>query len=343
MRRTIAKLIEPRRFEIDEEELPPLGEHEMLVRIVSSGLCHTELPTYQGRSMMKRREDGSFFKETELKYPITFLGHEPVGVVEGVGPGVTRYKCGDMVSGPERPGFSSHIIRDTRVCRLGKIPPEAPDPELCLAEPLACCSNIVRAANPELGDYVAVIGCGMMGLLCLSAVSHSPAFELIAIDLLDSRLERASELGATATVNPAAVDAEAEVRRLTGGHGVDVVIEITGRMAGLTLAGRILRGGGPVTSAGGRGRIIMASLYEKAEPMEIGYELMFKSPTLLSTHPWYSMNYMDDLRRGVGGYMKGFFPVNRLITHTYRLEEINAAFEAMERSDEGFIKGIIVP
>jgi len=343
MKRRVARLMAPRRFEIHEEELPPLGEEEMLVRIVSSGLCHTELPTFQGRSTMKMREDGSFFKETDLEYPITFLGHEPVGVVEDVGPRVTRYAVGDMVSGPERPGFASHIVRDTRTCRLAKIPPTADNPERCLAEPLACCSNIVRAANPELGDYTAIIGCGMMGLLCLSAISHSSAFETIAIDLIDSRLELARELGATLILNPNRVDVEEEVRRATGGHGVDVAIEITGRMAGFSLAGRILRGGGPVTSAGGRGKIIMASLYEKPEPMDIGYELMFKAPTMLSTHPWYSMNYMDDLRRGVGGYLKGLFPIDRLITHEFGLEAINEAFCAMEKSEEGFIKGIILP
>ena len=77
--------------------------------------------------------------------------------------------------------------------KLVKIPDSVENPEYCLAEPLGCISNMVRTARPEYGDFVAVIGCGTMGLLTLSALKQMPLQGLIAIDLQDSRLEWAKD------------------------------------------------------------------------------------------------------------------------------------------------------
>lgn len=342
MKRKVAKLFAPRKFGIVEEPLGSPKPNEILIRILAVGLCHSEMPTYLGKSTIAVREDGSYFKNEDLKYPLE-MGHEPVGIVEAVGAEVENFKEGDHISGPITPSFASHIIIDPTTAILVKIPSSIKKPKYCLAEPLLCVSNIVRTAKPQFGENVAVIGCGVMGLLCLSGMAKSAAFEVVGIDLIDSRLEWAKKLGATRTINLNGVDVSSTIKRITKGQGMDAVIEITGKMAGFSLACDIIRGGGPLDSAGGRGRILIASLYGLPEMMDVGYQLMFKSPIIHSTHPWYSMDYMDDMRKGIEGFLRGIFPLDRLITHEFSLEDIGKGFEMLENSQEGFIKGIIVP
>ena len=313
MKKRIAKLVGPRKFEIVEEEIAPLEEHHILVRTISSGFCHSDLAEYQGIRAQKHLGDGSSIMDTDLTFP-RGIGHEPVGVVEDVGKAVTRFKEGDIVGGGAGSAFATHVLLNGVTGTVAIVPPDTKEVKHCLAEPLGCCSNIVRAATPELGDYVAVIGCGMMGLLCISGIAHSGAFEVIAIDLLDSRLELAEKYGATVTLNPSKTDTGEEIKEITGGRGVDVVVEITGRMAGFTLACEIVKGNkrafSTLKGTQGRGKILIPSLYAKPETIDAGYNLMFKSPIIHSTHPWYSMNFQEDLERGVESYRRGIFPIS---------------------------------
>jgi threonine dehydrogenase-like Zn-dependent dehydrogenase len=344
MKRKIAKLVAPKKFEIFEEEIQPLEEHDVLLRLISSGFCHSEMPEYQGLSAIKRMEDGSRAMETDLVFPRT-IGHEPVGIVEDIGKGVDRCKVGDIVGGPIGGAFATHIVVNSLTGAFAKIPPDTTDVKYCLVEPLGCCANIVRAANPELGNYVAVIGCGIMGLLCISGLARSGAFEIIAIDLMDSRLDLAEKFGATVKLNPSKLDVEEAVLDTTGGYGMDVVVEITGRIAGFSLACKIIRSNKAHYSvykgAPGRGKILIPSLYAKPEIMDAGYDLMFKAPIIHSTHPWYSMNLHEDLEKGIECYRRGIFPLGELITHEFPLEEIGKGFDLMERAGDGYLKGIV--
>jgi threonine dehydrogenase-like Zn-dependent dehydrogenase len=341
MKRRVAKLVAPKKFEIFEEPVPALGENDLLVKILAVGLCHSDMPAYHGESNIGQAKDGSFFMETNLKFPLE-VGHEPVGVVEDVGKGVKDYKPGEYVSGLMMPCFASHVI--TNPGMIVKIPPSVKEPKYCLAEPLMCIANIVRAANPEFGDYVAVIGCGMMGLLSLAGVAKSGAREVIGIDLIDSRLEWAKKMGATKTVNPKKGNAVAQIKEITHGHGVDVAIEITGKIAGMGLAADIIRDAA-MFGYQGRGKILLPSLYSGKQVWEssYGYQLMFKSPILHSTHPWYSQDYWEDMRRGIWGYVSGILPLNKLITHEFKLEDIGKGFETAETGADNYIKGIVVP
>lgn len=339
--RKVAQIVAPKKFEVIEEPFGSPAPDEIALRIIAVGLCHSDMPAFLGKSSIGTREDGSMFKDTNLQYPLQ-VGHEPVGVVEAVGSKVEGYKEGDIVSGMVNPSFASHVMVKPAMAKLIKLPPEVKEPKYCLAEPLMCISNIVRAGTPEFGDYLGIIGCGMMGLLTLSGLAHSAAFEVIAIDLMDSRLEWAKKLGATKTINARSEDALSQVLAITKGHGVDVAIEITGKMVGFTLACDIIRGGGDIGGTG-RGKILIPSLYGFPEVMDAGYQLMFKSPIIHSTHPWYSMDYMDDMRKGVEGFLRGILPLDQMITHEFSLDDIQAGFEMMEHPTEDYLKGIIVP
>lgn len=334
MKRKVAKLVAPRRFEITEEELPSLKPDELLMRVISCGLCHSEVPTYLGEQQLVgvvRKEGGGFRISESVQFPVV-MGHEPVAVIEDVGAEVKGFGVGDFVSGWKRQCFADYVVTDAS--KLVKLPINVEEPGKCLAEPLGCVVNIVRAASPPLGDSVAVIGCGFMGLLCIAGLRMSGAFECIAIDLIDERLEWAKKLGATKTLNPRR-DAIVEwINDVTSGRGVDVVIEITGSMKGFRLAMEIVRQ---------RGKVLIPSLYGRPEPMEAGFQLMLKAPTIHSTHPWYSEDSMRDLTLGIEAAARRLFPIEQLVTHEFRLEDIDRAFNMLVHPDPSYLKGIIIP
>lgn len=343
MKRKVAQLIAPRKFEIVEEKVQPIKSNEMLVNVVSIGLCHSEIQAYLGKSRFAVNSKGEYFNDKDIHYPIQ-LGHEPVGIIEEIGSDLKYddFKIGDYVTGLIMPSFASYVTVRQGVDSFIKVPEDVQKKEYCLGEPLMCISNIVRTAAPEFGDYVAVIGCGMMGLTTISGLAKSAAFELIGIDLVQSRLELAKKYGATKIVNSREVDVVSTIKDITKGHGVDIVVEISGYMAGFNLACKIIKGG-TVSTFGARGKILISSLYGIPQMMDTGYDLMYKSPIIHSTHPFYSRDYMDDLRKGVEGYRRGILPLDTMITHEFKLEEIDKAFEILEKPTPDYLKGVVRP
>jgi threonine dehydrogenase-like Zn-dependent dehydrogenase len=333
MKARIAKVTAPCKLEIVEEDKPKPGPGEVLVRVKSCGLCHTDLPIFQGRK-------GPFERKMVGEYEVTFqrdnpefpyaIGHEPAGVVEEVGPGVTKFKVGDRVAGPSAAGFATHTIMEAR--KIVRVPDELPL-DLTLAEPLMCVTSIVRAANPEIGDYVAVIGAGFMGLLVDAALAKYPVRELIALDFIDERLDWARKMGATITINPRKENVQERIAEITNGRGVDIAIDITGRYGGLDLATKMIKVG--------RGKILIPSYYGQPETVDLGTELMLKSPVIHSTHPAYSRDYLYDVETGLWAAAKGVFPIGDLITHRFRFEDIDEAFEVLASNPQGYIKGIV--
>lgn len=341
MKRKLAVLTGPKKFTIIEEEMPQIQPHEVLIKIVAVGICHTDMPTYMGQSAMGMDEHGHFEMVKELKYP-TAVGHEPVGIVEAVGSAVTNFKPGDYTGGFIMPSFASHIVAPAMLCV--PIPKDIENLENCLVEPLTCVANIVQSANPKLGDSVAVVGCGFMGLMTIAGLSHSGAKNIVALDIQDERLDLAIKFGATHTINPMKNNLKKEMLTLTGNKGFDVVVEITGSLKGLKTATSIVKYA-DLLGPEGRGKILIPSVYGREETWdpEIGYELMFRSPILHSTHPGYSENYMKTAEDAVRAYKTGIFPIGDMITHKFKLEEINEAFELLESNDPTYLKGIITP
>ena len=339
MRRTTAYLTEAEKFDFIEEDIPALAPDDVLYRTLSVGLCHSDIPAYLGESEIVRSEHPYPSMRRGVKFP-TVLGHEPVCVVEDVGSAVTKFKPGDVVTGLISNAFSTHIVNKTD--GVVKIPRTSKRIEYCLGEPLGCIVNIARAAAPEYGDYVAVVGCGMMGLLTINALRSAGLKEIIAIDLLDSRLENAQNYGATAIVN-AKENVEQRCFEITNGNGVDVVIEIAGNLKGLNTATSIVRIAERY-SYRGRGKILAASLYGRVEQWDpnIGYNLMLRAPIIHATHPMYAMDLEDNIRKGVDGYVNGTLPLDEFITHEFKFDQINEAFALMKSNDPSYQKGVLL-
>ena len=341
MKRVSAVLTRPEHFELVEEEIPVVQDDEVLIRVISSGLCHSDVPNYYGWGGSVSDRFGNAKYKPGVTYPIR-IGHEPIGEVIETGKNVTQFKPGDFVGGCIFNAFSTHLI--SPASNLSYLPPDTRNLKYCLAEPLMCVCNIVKSADPQFGETVAVVGCGMMGLMTIAGLRKSGAKEIIAIDFEGSRLKLAEHFGATVCINPREDDLDQIIYDVTENAGVDVVVELTGRLSGLKTAASIVRIP-EYYGWRGRGKILMASLYGKEDVWdpETGYYLKDRSPVLLSTHPWYSLDINKDLENGIWAYISGLMPLDEIVTHEYPLEEINQGFKDMLSGDPGFIKGIILP
>ncbi|MCI9305748.1 MAG: alcohol dehydrogenase catalytic domain-containing protein, partial [Lachnospiraceae bacterium] len=191
MKRRVAKLVGKKVFDIFEEKIPELKEHEMLIEMISVGLCHSDIPVYFGTSCMGVHKNGYEAMVKELVYPME-LGHEPVGRVIRTGKKVTRFQEGDLVTGVAAGCFATHMIASEND-RWIVIPSMKRPIESCLGEPMMCVANIVQAAAPRLGERVAVVGCGFMGLMCIAGLKAENLGQLTAIDFIDNKLELAKK------------------------------------------------------------------------------------------------------------------------------------------------------
>lgn len=340
MKTRMIYLTGPKQLEIVEEEIPVVGDNQILVKMISSGLCHSDVPPYLGISAKGVNRQGNRTMAEKVEYPAA-IGHEPVGEVLEVGKNVKRFKVGDLCGGAKTGSFGDYIVADEKI--MFPIAKGTRNVKHCLVEPLACIVNIVKAAKVNFGDYVAVIGCGMMGLMTIAALSKSGCRELVAIDLLQDRLELAKKFGATYTICPKTQDVDQEVYDLTKNHGMDVVVEITGSLKGLSTAGAIVRNA-DYFGYQGRGRILIPSLYGKPETWspKLGYDFMFKSPEIISAHPWYSMSVEEDAEQAVWAYNNGILPLDEIITHEFALEDTQKGFDFMANTDPSFLKGCVI-
>ena len=315
MKSRYAELVGPRTMALKEEDID-CGDNDMLVRVTHCGLC---------------QYDGSYFKGIIGTIPQR-LGHEPVGIIERVGKQVTGFTPGDRVTGlfAHLSAFATYCIADPRFAV--QVPPAIPS-ELALGEPLKCISTIARAASPEFGDYDLIMGAGFMGLLVAAALAGSSAGLLIAADINDERLKLAKELGATHTLrsdDPAFLD---HVKDLTRGHGIDIAVEVVGLPSPAELAARTLR-------RGGRPRYVLAGWHGQPGTFTLRTWTTVGAE-IISAHPSYSLDPMDDLRRGMLGLEKGIFPMARLVTHRFPLSRVQEGLDAMVGKTPGYIKGVI--
>ncbi len=250
---------------IENIKKPQIGAGEALVKIQAATTCGTDLKIFQRG-----------YVERIIKLPTVF-GHEWAGDVVDVGEGVTWPEPGMRI----RAGNSAPCLR-CAMCRKGRfnlcedmlwlwgayaeyirvpartllvntqeIPPHVDYEEAALAEPLACVLHGAEEAGIKLGDTVAIIGAGPIGLLHLLTAKKLGAEQVAICDLVEERLAFATQLGADDTINAATEDAVATVKDLTEGRGADVVIEAIGLPGTWEQALHMVSKGGTVLEFGG--------------------------------------------------------------------------------------------
>src|SRR5712692_6234453 len=324
---------------------------EVLVRMVATGVCHTDLNAFSG--------------PRALKVPMV-LGHEGAGVVEAVGPGVTTVAPGDHVvlaAVPRCGKCESCVLGQPQLCRVsgrvlfggtmldgstrlrlrgepvyhffaqssyaeyavvpeGATVPIPADVPLDKVAPLACGMStglgaVFNAARPEIGSTIAIIGCGGVGLSAVMAAPLTHPRTIVAVDIADEKLALARALGATHVVNGAQEDPVERVRELTGG-GATHVFEFVGNP-------RTQEQMVEMIAPGGHGYIVGAA--------PAGSRFSFPTDGFLSNKHLHGVMMGNsrpsvDIPRYVELFRQGKLPLDRLVTRSYSLDQINEAFHA---------------
>src|SRR5918998_1202641 len=229
-----SQLIAPRTSEVVEVPTPDPGPGEVLVRVMASGVCASELhPWADGRP----------------EYPHRF-GHEPMGEVVAVGTDVTGFGEGDRVTGLFQGAYADLCLAtETELLPV----PDNVGEENALGEPLACLVNAQRRTPVELADRVAVIGLGYMGLGMLQLLRLRGPSRIVAIDVREEARAAATDLGADEVYHPAKLPPEYVLTSYSdwqSDRGFDVVVEGSGTQPGLTLAGELVRAHGVLSILG---------------------------------------------------------------------------------------------
>lgn len=345
---------ETRPLTIEELELDPPGDHEVLVQIRAAGLCHSDLSVIDGNR--------------PRPVPMA-LGHEAAGVVKAVGAGVTDLSPGDhvvtvfvpscghcspcaegrpalcepaavannagtLVGGEQRlhradgtpvnhhlgvSAFAEHAVVSRH--SLVRIDPDLPFHHAALfgCAVLTGVGAAINSADIKAGQTVAVIGLGGVGLNSVLGALVAGAGQVIAIDLDEDKLAMAKNLGASAGINAADEDCVSQVKALTSG-GVDCAIEMAGSEKALELAYQVTRRGGTTVTGG------LAHPDRKVSIQQVS--LVAEERTLKGSYVG-SCVPVRDVARYVSLFRQGRLPVDKLLSDTLTLDEINEGFERL--------------
>lgn len=315
--------------ELLEMEVPQPGPGEILVKIKVASICGTDVHIYEWNQWAANR----------MKTPIVF-GHEFAGEVVALGPGVAGVKLGDYVSAEShvicglcyqcRSG-QSHICRECSILGVDRQgcfadyvvipaanawlnPPGLAPDVASVQEPFGNAIDTVFAGDVP-GKSFLVLGCGPIGLMAVALLRASGGTPVLAADLSDYRLDLARKLGATMAWNAGSTDTLAKVKELTGGEGVDAVLEMSGARPAIAQALKAVRNGGRVTLLG---------LPSGPVPLDLAEDLIFKGVTMQGVtgrhifQTWYKTRAFLE---------SGLVDLKPLITHTFPMTDFKAAFE----------------
>ncbi|WP_434579289.1 zinc-dependent alcohol dehydrogenase [Thermoanaerobacterium thermosaccharolyticum] len=322
-----------------EKELPKIGENQVLIEIKASAICGSDLHIFKG-------------KHPSVKLPVT-VGHEFSGRVIETGSCVNRVVEGDRVtvepviicgkceachtgkygycenlSFTYREGQGSmaqYFVAEQQY--VYKLPEYLSYEAGALIEPFAVATHAVRRAEIKLGDKVMIFGAGAIGILIAALCRANGATDVAVVDLSDTRLKKALELGATVAINPLKDNLEEKIAQISGSKGMDKTFECVGLEETFVQAMTALKKNGLLTVVG-----------------------IFEIPT--ANIPVTRFITHEIKVQGAQGYCWDFpiainmtktIDLSKLITHTFSLDELQKAFEtALDRRNNS-IKVIVKP
>lgn len=330
-------------LELQEVPVPQYGHGEVLVRIKAAGICHSDAHYRAGVG-------------STGPLPQT-LGHEIAGVVEAVGPGVARVKPGDRVClhylvtcgqcqhcnrgheqfcvhgqmlGKDRDGgYAEYIAVPER--GVVALPDEVPFEHAAI---MMCSSatsfHALRKARLQAGETVAVFGAGGLGMSAIQLARGLGALAVYAVDINPDKLALAEQFGAV-PVNATQTDPVAEIRRLSGGRGVDVALELIGLPLTMRQA---------VQALGIQGRAVLAGITRTPFEVESYSEVIGKEAEIIgcSDHLLQEFPLLIEFSR------RGVLDLSHVVTRTVPLkaDPINATLDALQRF-AGEVRTVIVP
>lgn len=351
-----AVFVRPGRIELQERPIPEIGPLEALLRITTTTICGTDVHIMKG------------------EYPVReglVVGHEPVGVIEKLGTAVQGYREGQRViagaitpSGHSNACLAGYCAQDgagtphgwkamggwkfgntidgcqaeyvrvpDAMANLAAVPDELTDEQVLMCPDIMSTGfGGAESGNIRIGDTVAVFAQGPIGLCATVGARLMGATRIIAVEGIPERCSVARALGADEVIDFRTTDPADEIRRLTQGRGVDVAIEALGTQATFEAALRVLRPGGTLSSLGVYSRDLSVPLGALAAGLGD-----HKIVTTLCPGGKERMRRLMDViasRRA---------DLRTLVTHRFKLDQIEAAYELFSHQRDGVLKVAISP
>lgn len=334
---------------LEEVPMPRPGYGEVVIRMTLTTICGTDLHIVRGEYPVR---------------PGLILGHEPVGVIHEIGPGVAGHKVGERVlvgaitpcgqcsfclsgnwsqcGGPIggwkfgntiHGAQAEYLLVPNAQANLAKIPDGLTDEQVVLLADIASTGfSAAESADLKLGDSVAVFAQGPIGLCATAGAQLKGAGLIIGVESDPVRQEFSRSMGAQVVLNPEKIGVVEEIRKLTHGRGVDIAIEALGTQETFENALKVLRPGGTLSSLG----VYSGKLSVPLEPFAAGLG-DHKIVTTLCP------GGKERMRRLLGLVERGRVDLRRLLTHRFALDNILEAYQLFGERRDGVIKVAIKP
>lgn len=320
---------------------PQVKDDEVLIEIKAVSVCGSDL---------------HIFHDNHPYWPPMVMGHEFSGVIADMGKNVTGWKIGDRIVSETRTGacgvcyqcqsgfpqvcehkraygigidgaYATYVAGPARL--LHRLPEGIPFDVGAIIEPIAVCvSAILERSGLKAGDSVVVTGPGPIGLISL-AIAKSAGARWVGISGGEGiRLEKARELGADCVIDRRKTDPLPMILEMTGGLGVDMLIETSGNSDAIRQAFEMVRRLGTICAIGISGKPEVPIPYDRGIFKALRYDFCFSS----SWTAW---------ERAIGLISNGLLPAEKMITHRLPLAEWQRAFHLLE--DRQAVKVILIP
>ncbi|MGE8395114.1 NAD(P)-dependent alcohol dehydrogenase [Pseudomonas sp. BIGb0427] len=351
-----AIFVEKNRIVLDEKPIPEVGPLDALIRITTTTLCGTDVHILRG------------------EYPVAkglTIGHEPVGVIEKLGSQVQGFVEGQRViagaitpsghsfaclcgcgaqDGPDtRHGFraaggwkfgnsidgsqAEYLLVPDATANLCAIPDHLSDEQVLMCPDIMSTGfSGAERGEVQIGDTVVVFALGPIGLCAVAGARLKGATTIIGVDTVAARIAVAHKLGATHVVDFNQGDVVQQIMQLTDGRGVDVAIEALGTQSTFESALRVLRPGGTLSSLG----VYSSDLRLPLDAFAAG----LGDYRIVSTLCPGGKERMRRLMEVVGS---GQVDLKPLVTHHFKLDDIEAAYELFAHQRDGVMKVAITP
>jgi alcohol dehydrogenase len=351
-----AIFVEPGRIVLESRPIPDVGPLDALVRITTTTICGTDVHILRG------------------EYPVRaglVVGHEPVGIVEKLGSQVAGYREGQRViagaitpsghsyaclcgqhsqDGPGEPhGFkpaggwrfgntidgcqAEYVLVPDAMTNLAPIPDGLTDEQVLMCPDIMSTGfSGAESGGVRIGDTVAVFALGPIGLCAALGARLMGATRVIGVDGLPERMTMARKLGVDAVVDFTKQEPVAAIRELTGGRGVDVAIEALGRQETFESALRVLRPGGTLSSLG-----VYSS--DLRIPLDAFMAGLGDNRIVTTLCP----GGKERMRRLMSVVASGRADLGGLVTHRFKLDDIEQAYDLFSHQRDGVLKVAITP
>jgi alcohol dehydrogenase len=351
-----AVFVERGRIVLEEKPIPDVGPLDALMRVTTTTICGTDVHILKGEYPVR---------------PGLIIGHEPVGVIQKLGSSVTGFREGQrVIAGAITPsghsaaclcgclsqdgvgtthGFQAiggwkfgntidgcqaeYVLVPDAMANLALVPDGLTDEQVLMCPDIMSTGfSGAESGHVRIGDTVAVFAQGPIGLCATAGARLSGATTIITVDSVPARMEVSRRMGADHVVDFKASDPVAEIMRLTDGRGVDVAIEALGTQTTFESALRVLRPGGTLSSLG----VYSTDLNIPLDAFAAGLADLKIVTTLCP-------GGKERMRRLLAVVASGRVDLKPLVTHRFKLDQIEAAYDLFSHQRDGVLKVAITP